>query len=279
MKTRFSAYGTLLGLTLAGLPFLFGAGMWELIVVEIFHWCNDINQKSCIGWAEIKTYISIIGLLIFGIIIFELSVRHYLMSKSKVGVDLSKDISVTGIKVTNKRYENLKNCFVKINKFNIVGKNNVAYSHISGKSKYIFKWRSKLKTVEISKDVPEILDVFEATKENFFLLFQDEKHTCPAFQDIRYGENAKRARYQMEIEFFGTPTDLGNDPITQISYWEILYESHETEYFNATPRFEIQKTEKDKMIEPSANEMRDKLANGKVSFETTISNFNEKSKE
>lgn len=201
-----------------------------VVVVETVNWFNSVRQKN----------------------------RRLLLKKYK------HDNMVASIEVFNNSDEVIESCFGKVNRVNLVlngACQRIIDENINDKR---IQWDDGSVEVKIFRKSSDLLDIMRAYSENLELLL----HSFPSFSmsvysDMKNGKNARRVKYQLEIEVCGIIKKEGrNIPIPpKIGYWEIYYQSRGQ---GSPPKINIQ--EISKMTEPTKGDITIRQIPNKKSF-------------
>jgi hypothetical protein len=185
------------------------SGIWKTIITSYFKSCLN-NDDSCITSATINIVLYILGISFIVFIIGLIVILYQSRQKEKYFILIKKDLYPTNISITNNNYPIIENCFVKFSK--LYGLNNQYCREIANNTIWDtnFCWEKNLKTLDIPKNKSENLVVFNATEGRLEFVFQEGNVTLAQYQNARLGQNARKARYQIELKFFGTIKDDDN---------------------------------------------------------------------
>jgi len=210
---------------------------------NVYLWGGGILIASCLASLPIPimTKIPLIITLswFIGCAIFEIYCR---LKESKY-ININRDTDPRKIMVSNNGYDMVEGCVIKINKLYVLGKNQTCEKIVDENWNYIFKWDDDSKNPNITIGGHNLIDVYNVTDKEIFLLFQDmPKISLPLYKDLKNGKNTRKGKYQIEIILFGNgKTDGGSDLIKKRSFWEIYYQSNGE---GLSPTFKMEKIEK-----------------------------------
>ncbi len=256
MKIFRASYSILVG---AFLGTFFGDTIW-LKTLETLGLCTAKNTDCGIiilGFLVTVCLITIVFVEIANLIIsMRQKNRMLLLRKYK------HDSMVVSVEVFNNSNEIIESCFAKINKVYLVIDGTcqrIIDENINDKR---IRWDDGSVEVKIYRKSSDVLDIMRAYSKNLELLLHSSPNlSMRVYQDSRNGENARRAKYQLEIEICGIIVQDGkNIPIPpKISYWEIYYQSNGQ---NSAPKIDIQKIAS--MAEPTKSDIaRSQMPNEK----------------
>jgi hypothetical protein len=224
-------FGALLGT-------VFGDTIWQN-TLENFGLCPAKDTDCAVG-----VFWNLFRICVFIVTIMEIA-NWFISAHQKNRMLLLKkykhDSMVASIEVFNNSDEVIENCFAKVNKVYLVIDGvcqRIIDENINDKR---IRWDDGSVEVKIYKKSSDVLDIIRAYSENLELLF----HSFPnlslfVYRDMKNRENARRVKYQLEIEICGiTVKDGKNVPIPpKISCWEIYYQSNGQ---GSTPKIDIQR--------------------------------------
>jgi len=201
-----------------------------------------------------KIILELMGLLL----LVNIDVELLFLIRENSYVKFNRDIDPRKIKISNDGYGVVEKCSAKVNKMYVIGKNQTCERMADCNWDYALEWDDKSKNMEIPNGTHVLLDVFDVSDEKIVLLFQDMNLPLPIYRDLENGKDARKGKYQLEIQFHGLgKTQGGTDNLKKRSRWEIDYQSGGK---GKAPTFKMAKIKK--MMKPTGKIDDEEFSNG-----------------